>query len=412
MKMPVSILMIGDELLAGDIEDRNGPFLAEKCSEQGFQVQTIRILPDETGRIADEVRAVSRSSRLILVCGGLGPTSDDRTTEAVAYAFERKRVLDREHWERLRQLFISLRGKEPPAGNEKQAMFPEGSDVLPNELGTAPGYVFKERDCVIAVLPGPPRENRPMFERALLPWLGRNMPERAYWISRVFRVFGLAESEVGSRLRPLEAAYPSIHVSYRFSFPEILVKLRCGTENEEGLVSASREVGRLLEPHIYGTGEDRLPAILGSILEGQGLRVVTVESCTGGLAAKLLTDTPGSSRWMDRGFVTYSNEAKTDLLGVPEELLGQHGAVSEPVARAMLAGGLRRSLAHVGLAITGIAGPDGGTAEKPVGTVCTAWGRQEDCFSKTYRFHWDRDYNRIISAWAAMHQLYLYLKPL
>ncbi len=408
--MKVSVLLIGDELLAGEIEDRNGPFFAEKCSEQGLQVQTIRILPDEKEEIGDAVKAASASSRLAIVCGGLGPTSDDRTTEAIAHAFGRKRVLDREHWERLRQLFIALRGKEPPAGNEKQAMFPEGAEVLPNELGTAPGYVFKEKDCIFAVMPGPPRENRPMFEKALLPWLERNMREREHVISKGFRVFGLAESEVGSRMQPLEKAAPSVRISYRFSFPEILVKLRCREEDEEGLASASREVHRLLDPHIYGTGEERLPAVLGRELAKQGLRVVTAESCTGGLAAKLLTDTPGSSQWMDRGFVTYCNEAKVDLLGVPMEILERHGAVSEPTALAMLDGGLAHSRAQVGLAITGIAGPDGGMPEKPVGTVCTAWGRRGDRFSKTYRFHWDRDYTRIISAWAAMHQLYLYIK--
>lgn len=405
-----SIMLVGDELLSGDIADRNGPFFAERLTDQGFQVRQIRILPDETKDIADALRNASNRCRVVLVCGGLGPTSDDRTTQAVSQAFRRERILDPEHWERLRQIFSVLRGTEPPPGNEKQAMFPKGAHILPNEMGTAPGYAFTEGLCTIAVLPGPPRENRPMFDKALMPWLDGVMSERSHWISRVFRVFGLAESEVGSRLAPLEKEYSDLRVSYRFSFPEILVKLRCEEGHKGVLTDASDALKKLLEPHIYSTGAETLPTVLGKELAARGLRVVTAESCTGGLAAKLLTDTPGSSTWMERGFVTYSNAAKEALLGVSTALLEKHGAVSEPVAHAMLEGALERSEAPVGIAITGVAGPEGGTLEKPVGTVCTAWGRPGDLHTRTYPFRWDREYNRIISAWAAMHQLYLYVR--
>lgn len=409
-RMTASVLLVGDELLSGDIADRNGPFFAERFSDQGFQVKMIQILPDETETIADAVKKASDSCRVVLVCGGLGPTSDDRTTEAVAKAFDRKRILDLENWERLCQIFSVLRGSEPPAGNEKQALFPQGADILPNEMGTAPGYALTEGSCVIAVLPGPPRENRPMFEKTLIPWLGRNMPDRDRWVSKLFRVFGLAESEVGSRLGPLEAEHGNLRVSYRFSFPEILVKLRCEQGHEGTLSLASDELERVLDPHVYNKGEEKLPAVLGKEMAAQGLRAVTAESCTGGLAAKLLTDTPGSSTWMDRGFVTYSNAAKKALLRVPALLLEEHGSVSEPVARAMLKGALEDSEAHVGFAITGIAGPDGGTIQKPVGTVCTAWGRLNEIKARTHVFRWDREYNRMISAWAAMHQLYLFVR--
>jgi nicotinamide-nucleotide amidase len=176
------------------------------------------------------------------------------------------------------------------------------------------------------------------------------------------------------------------------------------------LEKASVEMAALLEPHVYGTGGEKLPAVLGRELLGRGLKVVTAESCTGGLAAKLLTDTPGSSSWMDRGFVVYSNGAKEEVLGVPAGLLNEHGAVSEPVARAMLQGALERSRAEVGVAITGVAGPDGGTAEKPVGTVWIAWGGKRNQEANVYRFPWDREYNRILGAWAAMHRLLQYVR--
>jgi len=404
-----SILLIGDELLAGEIQDGNGPYLADRLTGLGFQVQEIRLLPDDVEAIAAAVREALKACRLVMVCGGLGPTSDDRTTEAVGKALGRRLVVDEAQWDRIRKIFSMLRGEEPPPGNEKQAMLPEGAEVLLNEMGTAIGYVAQQAKGAVAVLPGPPKENQRMFERQFLPWLDRNMPERSTWATRVFRVFGLPESEVGHRLRGLEAEYGELRVSYRFHFPEILVKFRCGAGYEDRLEAASCELARLLEPHLYSTGEERLPAVLGRELERRGLRIVTAESCTGGLVAKLLTDVPGSSSWMEQGFVVYSNAAKEQVLGVPEETLERYGAVSEPVALSMLEGALERSAAQVGLAITGIAGPGGGTVGRPVGTVWIAWGDGREQHAETHQFHWDREYNRLLSAWAGMHRVYQHL---
>ncbi len=401
-----SVLLIGDELLAGEIEDRNGPYLADQLTRQGFRIREIRLLPDDVEGIAAAVTEVLRDCRLVVVCGGLGPTSDDRTTEAVAQALGKRLILDEEQWERIRKIFSLLRGEEPPPGNEKQAKIPQGADVLTNEMGTALGYVARQGKGVLAVLPGPPKENQRMFEMQLLPWLDRHMPDRSRWAARVFRVFGLPESEVGHRLSNLETEYRDLRVSYRFHFPEILVKLRGDAESEGRLKAASADLEKLLEPHVYSAGEERLPAVLGRELERRDLRIVTAESCTGGLAAKLLTDVPGSSAWMERGFVVYSNQAKQQLLGVPEEMLKQHGAVSEPVALAMLEGALARSDAQIGFAVTGIAGPGGGTLGRPVGTVCIAWGDQDRSQVETHTFYWDREYNRLLSAWMAMYLVY------
>lgn len=404
-----SILLVGDELLAGEITDRNGPFLAEQLTGEGFPVREFRTLPDDIEAIGSALREAASASALVVLCGGLGPTSDDRTTAAVSRALDRPAVLDEEQWERIRQIFAVLRGVEPPPGNEKQAMVPEGADILPNEMGTAVGYALRTAGAAVAVLPGPPRENQPMFRKALVPWLDRNLPDRTRWRTRVFRVFGLPESEVGHRLRELEPSFPALRVSYQFHFPEILVKLRGRVEVAESMERASRELEGRLSPYVYARGERRLPEVLGQALVERGLRVVTAESCTGGLAAKLLTDTAGSSAWMEKGYVVYSNEAKMDLLGVPGDLLERHGAVSEPVARAMLMGALNGARdggeGRVGLAITGIAGPAGGTPEKPVGTVCIAWGDRRRCEARTHAFRWDRDYNRLVSAWAAIHHL-------
>lgn len=404
--LEASILLIGDELLAGEVQDRNGPFFAEELAKQGFRIREIRVLPDDVEAIVEAVRSCLSRSDLLVLCGGLGPTSDDLTTEAVAKALGRQLRLDEEQWERIRSVFRTFRGEDPPPGNEKQALIPQGAEVLNNSLGTAPGYVTQEGACVVAVFPGPPRENRPMFQIEILPWLDRRFSARDRLETRVFRVFGLAESEVGQRLRLVEKDYPAVRVGYQFHFPEILVKLRGSSAEKDRLDRASQALTDALGSSVYANGEERLPAVLGRRLAAAGLKIVTAESCTGGLAAKLLTDTPGSSAWMEAGFVAYSNEAKERLLGVPGDVIRAHGAVSEPVALAMLSGALERCSAQVGLSITGIAGPEGGTAEKPVGTVCIAWGMRGRLSAHTYRFAWDREYNRLLSAWVAMHRLY------
>lgn len=404
--LEASILLIGDELLAGEVQDQNGPFFTEELAKQGFRTREIRVLPDDVEAIVEGVRSCLSRSGLVVICGGLGPTSDDLTTEAVAKALGRELLLDEEQWERIRSVFRTFRGEDPPPGNEKQALIPRGAEVLRNSLGTAPGYVTEEGSCVVAVFPGPPRENRPMFEAELKPWLERRFPAQDRLETRVFRVFGLAESEVGHRLRLVEKDYPAVRVGYQFHFPEILVKLRSSSARKALLDRASRALMDALGSGVYGIGEERLPAVLGRRLAAACLKIVTAESCTGGLAGKLLTDTPGSSAWMEAGFIAYSNEAKERLLGVPGDLIRAHGAVSEPVALAMLSGALERCSAQVGLSITGIAGPEGGTEEKPVGTVCIAWGMRGRLAAHTYRFAWDREYNRLASAWAAMHRLY------
>lgn len=415
--MEATLLVVGDELLAGEIEDRNGPFFSRELAGHGVRSRELRVLPDDAAVVADAVRAALARSPAVLITGGLGPTSDDVTTEAVAAALGRPLVRDAQSWERIRQSF-ARRGIEPPEGNEKQAMFPEGAVILPNELGTAPGYVVpvdrghpSDHPGFVAVLPGPPRENRPMLRQALLPWLTRHVLAGVPPLKTVvLRSFGLTESEIGHRLRPLEARHPALQFGYQLRFPEILVKLRADAAAGPELEQAAAEVEAACAPHLYARGEERLPELLGRACAARHLRIVTAESCTGGLAAKLLTDTPGSSDWFERGFVTYSNEAKMELLGVPAGLLAAHGAVSEPVAEAMLQGALARSAADIGLAITGIAGPGGGSEAKPVGTVCLAWGGRDRRSVRTYGFApWDRGGVRQISAWTGFFRLWLEL---
>jgi competence/damage-inducible protein CinA C-terminal domain len=411
---PGAILAIGDELLAGEVQDKNGAFLAAALTDAGFRLGALTILPDEVDTLASALRRLLSAHDVVVITGGLGPTSDDVTTEAVCAALDRGVRRDAAAWQAIERRF-ARRGVSLPPGNEKQADVPEGAEVLPNPRGTASGYLLSglpprpggAAGGLVAVLPGPPRENQPMFRESVLPRLRAVFAEMPAWRTRVLRVFGLPESEVGARLGDLEARHPGVRLGYQAHFPEILVKLR-GPDDANGrdrIAEAAKDVRARLGAPCYGEGEARLPEVLGRWLARAGLRMVTAESCTAGLCAKLLTDAPGSSAWLEAGFVTYSNEAKVSLLRVSPALLAAEGAVSEPVAQAMLQGALQRSGAQVGVAITGIAGPDGGSAKKPVGTVCIAWGSADSLRVRTHRFPFDRDRNRTVSAWAALGHL-------
>ena len=400
------ILLVGDEILAGEIADANGPFFAEALTAEGYRVTYVGIFPDESDAIAEAVRRALSEADLTVICGGLGPTSDDLTTEAVAKALGRDLVLDEAQWQRIRQIFVALRGSEPPPGNEKQATIPRDAQPLANAHGTAIGYLAEANGRRIAVFPGPPKENRPMFREQLLPKLAGAWATSSGTVTRVFRIFGLAESVVAHRLAELEAEVQHVKVAYQFHFPEILVKLRFERAWAKQAETAAGMLHEALGHHVYAEGNETLPTILGRELAARGETIACAESCTGGMAAMLLTDTPGSSAWFDRGVVTYTNAAKRELLRVPKDLLQAHGAVSEPVAMAMLEGLFERSSATYGFAITGVAGPGGGSGDKPVGTVCIAWGSRQSLEVSTQQFRWDRHYNRVISAWTAMWRVF------
>lgn len=399
--MDAEILLVGDELLAGEVRDRNGPAMRDFLIGEGIRTLGMAVLPDDRQAIAGAVERALAAGRLVCVLGGLGPTSDDLTAEAVAGVVGRTLVRDEAQWARIQQMFAAM-NRTPPPGNDKQVHIPVGADVLPNEVGTAPGWALVVGEGAVAVFPGPPRENGPMMLGPFAAWLEAHLPRRTRWSARVFRTFGLAESEVGHRLHAIEARLGSTRLAFQYHFPEVLVKLRVPEGSESLADTLTDELRAALAPALYGEGDEDLPAVLGRQLKIAGRRIVTAESCTGGLGSKLLTDTPGSTAWFERGFVTYTNEAKVELLRVPRELLRAHGAVSEGVAGAMLQGALERSAADVGFAITGIAGPGGGSPDKPVGTVCIAWGNREGIETHTLHLRWDRNYNRIVSAWSAM----------
>lgn len=367
--MRVEIVNTGTELLLGKVVNTHAAFFGEELFKLGLRVNRQTTIPD--GEPIREV-LIERfpHADILLITGGLGPTSDDITREIVSDLIDRPLRLDEAVWEEIRQFFIQ-RGREAAENNRRQAMVPEGGEVLSNPNGTAPGlYLPAEpgRWPHLFLLPGPPRELRPMWRDLVEPRLRQIVGVTSLpW--RNFRIHGIGESAIATVVEDRLAAIDGLEHGYCARPGEVDIRL-IGTQ--AAIDSASAVIRGAFEQDIVTESEDSIEKVLVDWLTRLGQTVATAESCTGGLIAHTLTNVPGSSTVFPRGYVTYANEAKSDLLGVPAELLATHGAVSEPVATAMAEGCLAASGADHAIAVTGIAGPGGGSAEKPVGTVFIA----------------------------------------
>jgi nicotinamide-nucleotide amidase len=423
--MPVSaragIVVTGTEVLTGRVQDRNGPWIADRLLELGVELAHITICGDRPTDIEAQLRFMTEQGvDLIVTSGGLGPTADDMTVEVVARYCGRELVLDEEVENKIADILKKLMARNPAfqsaldpgtfesvrAANRKQAMIPAGAQVL-DPVGTAPGVVVPGQPTVI-VLPGPPRELQPMWHTAIeTPAAQQAIAGRTIYRQETIRMFGLPESGLAETLRGAETSIPG------FNALEITTCLRRGeiemvTRYEPDAADVYAKLTQFLRDkhgkQIYSEDSLRVDDLVAQLLSGR--RIATAESCTAGLLAARLTDRPGSSDYVAGGVVAYSNEAKTQLLGVDAALIEAHGAVSEPVAEAMTAGALQRFGADTAVAITGIAGPGGGTPEKPVGTVCftvmLADGRKE---TRTLRLPGNRSDIRERSTTVAMHLL-------
>ncbi|HSS24474.1 MAG TPA: competence/damage-inducible protein A [Mycobacterium sp.] len=416
--MPVSaragIVVTGTEVLTGRVQDRNGPWIADRLLELGVELAHITICGDRPADIEAQLRfMVEQGVDLIITSGGLGPTADDMTVEVVARFCGRELVLDAETENKIAAILKSFMARfngvdfdAVRAANRKQAMIPAGSEVL-DPVGTAPGVVVPGKPTVI-VLPGPPRELQPMWTRAIETSAAQQaIAGRTTYRQKTIRMFGLPESGLAETLRDAETSISG------FDSLEITTCLRRGeiemvTRYEPGAAEVYAQLTKLLRDRhgnqIYSEDGSQVDALVARLLTGR--RIATAESCTAGLVAARLTDRAGSSDYVMGGVVAYSNEAKAQLLGVDPALIEAHGAVSEPVAEAMAAGALQRFGADTAVATTGIAGPGGGTAEKPVGTVCFSVmlgdGRTD---TRTLRLPGNRSDVRERSATVAMHLL-------
>ncbi len=367
--MRIEVLNTGTELLLGKVVNTHVAFFGDELFKLGLRITRQTTIPDgdDIHRVLEEIFP---RCEVILITGGLGPTSDDITRETVAGLLGRALHKDDTVWEHIRRFFLQ-RGREPNSWNERQAMVPEGAEVLHNPHGTAPGLFIPTvpgKSPHLFLLPGPPRELRPMFHDLVLPRL-RELSAAPILPWRNFKIYGVGESSIAGAIEPRIQDVADLEYGYCCRLGEVDVRL---IGSPTAIDTASAVLRDEFAEDIVVEAETSIEQVLIERLTAAGQTVATAESCTGGLIASTLTDVSGSSAVFHRGYVTYANEAKTELLGVPAALLAEHGAVSEPVARAMVEGCLENSRADHAIAVTGIAGPTGGSEEKPVGTVYIA----------------------------------------
>ncbi len=401
------VLSIGTELTRGELINSNAAWIGEQLTGLGFEVIEHITVDDDDARIVDCTRRAMARAKVVVCTGGLGPTSDDRTAEAMARAAKVALRRDQESLERIRQLFAD-RGLDMPAVNAKQADIPEGATILPNQTGTAPGFGLELDGARLFCLPGVPGEMKPMFERSVIPEVAPLASRTTHQIS--MRAFGLGESSLAERIEDLDAAHLGITLGYRAHFPEIEVKVLARSENardaEQKAKQTAEQIKRRLGDVVYGDGEDTFARAVGRMLRNKGLTLAVAESCTGGMIGSMITSAPGSSDYLILDAVTYANAAKTEILGVSPDTLRCHGAVSEETAMEMAEGALRLARSDLAVATTGIAGPGGGTDTKPVGTVWIALAqRNRETTAKRHRLKWDRERIRIMASYLALRDV-------
>lgn len=402
--MRIEVLAIGDELLDGRVADTNTLRLAEALGEIGLGLSQRTTLPDDIDRIVSEAKAIAaRKTALCVVSGGLGPTSDDVTAAAFATLMGEDLVRDSAQVARIEKM-LAFRKRSLTPNQAKQADRPASAQLIENPAGTAPGFSVTYAGCRFVALPGVPREYDIMVAAAIISELSEG---RAPLPKRTLRCFGIPEAEADARLDELRVQWPDIRLGFRAHFPEIHVTLRGASASLEAAFAHAQE---RLAKETYSTRDEELAAVVLAELRERKMTLVLAESCTGGLLGDMVTNVPGASDVFWGAMVTYSNDAKTRLLGVDESLLEDHGAVSEPVVVAMARGALERSGADIAVAVSGIAGPGGGTAEKPVGTVCLAVASATgEPKARTLYFPFDRRRNKTISAFAALDAVRRYI---
>jgi nicotinamide-nucleotide amidase len=401
--MTCAVLCIGTELTRGELVNTNGPWLAAGLTDIGFEVVEEVVVDDHKGRIISTLKRLAQGVRVIVCSGGLGPTTDDLTTEAVAEALGVRLVRDEASLDAIRRRFEKF-GRIMSDSNAKQADFPEGADILANPIGTAAGFGVPVGEALAFFMPGVPSEMKRMFDEQVLPRIRVLAPNDIYQVR--LRSFGLPESVVGERLAGVESAHPGVTIGYRAHFPEIEVKVlaRAGTQDQarELCERATAEVKARLVDIVYGEADDTFAGVVGRVLRARGYTLAIAESCTGGLVGHMVTREPGASDFLLVDAVTYANSAKTRLLGIDEDVIRGHGAVSAEVAAAMAEGVRRVSGADVALSLTGIAGPTGGSADKPVGTVFIAVATPKGTTVKERRFVGDRFQIQTLAAYAGL----------
>jgi len=403
--MKAEIISIGTELLLGHIVNTNAAYLSRRLAELGIDLYFQTTVGDNPQRLTQTIRKALVRSDVVILTGGLGPTIDDITSESVANLISKPLVFDASVWRDIQKRFGSM-GVKMPSGNKRQAMVPKGAICLRNNFGTAPALIVEYMDKVIICLPGPPREMEPLFEDQVASYLKKRFKSESIIVARTIKIVGLPESFVNNIVRDLLKMPPpttvGIYAKLREVHLVIMAKARSPRQCRRAISPIEKEIVSRLRNNIFGYDGDTLESIVGMMLLKKKLTISVAESCTGGLLSKRFTDVNGSSRYFMTGIVTYSNESKSSFLGVKRADIVRFGAVSNEVASQMASGIKYFACTDIGIGITGVAGPAGGSLRKPIGLVYIAIKTSKKCIAKEFRFSGSREDVRHQASQAAL----------
>ncbi|MDD4296746.1 MAG: competence/damage-inducible protein A [Ruminiclostridium sp.] len=390
--MTAEILAVGTELLMGQIANTNAQYISQRLAELGICVYFHSVVGDNPKRLEETLKRALDRSDIVITTGGLGPTKDDLTKEVIAKTMNRELVFHEEVLEKVREFFMR-KHRIMVKNNEKQAYLPDNCLMIPNLNGTAPGCIIEEGNKVIIMLPGPPKEMQPMFSDTVFPYLMQK--KELVLVSKMLKIFGIGESEMESRLIDLIDKQDNPTIAPYVSQGEITVRVtaRCANKEEalQLLNPVVNEIKERLGSLVYAEEGESLEQVVFNLLKEKRLVMATAESCTGGLLAGKITSLPGASEIFEQGYITYANKAKINDLGVLEETINKYGAVSRETALEMVNGLKKKTKASVCVSITGIAGPDGGTPEKPVGLVYIGLSVADNVVCKSFELMGDRE---------------------
>ncbi len=407
MPMDVEIITIGDELITGHTLDTNATFMAHRLAAIGLPTTRVTSVGDSVDAIADVVQQALRRSQVVVASGGLGPTDDDLTKKAIVKVFKRNLVFHEDVLEDIRARY-ARRGIEMPSINQNQALLPQGAVLFQNKIGSAMGICFDEDGRIFVALPGVPAEMRQIMDDSVIPYLQKKMPGPALAVVKV-RTTGIIESKLAEMIGQELKLEPGVRLAYLPSYGGVDLRVTASADSDDEASRKAGELARYLETvcgrYIYGTNSDSLESVVGQLLRDNDRTLSVAESCTGGQLGMLITSVPGSSAYFLGGIVAYSNGLKERQLGVSRQVLSEHGAVSRECADAMALGCRRLFESDYALSVTGIAGPEGGTDEKPVGTTYIGLSSKHGTYSRSFNLGTLREAVRARATYAALELL-------
>jgi len=410
--MKAEIITIGDEIIHGEILDSNSAYIGDKLSGLGIEIAFRTSVGDDLKRIIEAIKLGVERADLVIATGGLGPTNDDLTKKGVVKAFKRNLVFHEDILKKVEEGF-RRRGIEMPKINQNQALLPQGAKALPNQYGSAPGIFIQEGKRFFFALPGVPLEMKTILENEILPFLKTRASGKTV-LQKVLRTTGIVESAIYEKLDPVLKAKSPVKIGFLPGFSGVDIKLRVTSESEDlarkDISETEQKIREILNENIYGIDKQSLEEVVGRLLSDKKKTISVAESCTGGLIGAKLTNVSGSSNYFMDGVVSYSNQSKMEFLKIPGEILEKYGAVSEEVAILMAEGIRKVSNTDYGVSATGIAGPTGGTEEKPVGLVYIGFAHENDSFARKFIFGGDRQAIRERTVQAALNLVRLFLE--